>query len=504
MEDIPKPATQPETTSTSFVSECALPTSRGEFRLRAYRHEGNGRSLEPVVLLAEGDYSGQEGVPLRVHDQCLTSEVLGSMRCDCKQQLELALDYISKNGGCIIYMQQEGRGIGLANKIAAYALQDRGLDTVDANRHLGFEDDLRSYEAVEHILADLGVKSIRLMTNNPFKVKCLKAMGIKVLNCIPMLVPPNEHSLGYLKAKANRMRHLLYQLDDAEVMNNIGVVQSAIPLAEVGSVRGGEYGNTCTHPSSEGSSSAEGTSFHAEGTQGNGTLENADLETQEQEGYAFGRESVLAAVEAVHAGHPVVVTDDEKRENEGDIIFAAEKATEDLLAFTIRHTSGVICVSLEEERLKELGLPQMVPDNEDPKKTAFSVTVDSKEGISTGISAGDRAKTLKDLANSKAHAGDFIRPGHIFPLKYTRGGVLKRSGHTEAALDLARLAGLAPAGVLCEIITKDGKGMARVPELQDFCAEHGLVLTSIQDMRCYMREMKPEDSSGAGLHGGDA
>ncbi|CAM9329243.1 unnamed protein product [Choristocarpus tenellus] len=188
------------------------------------------------------DFFDRESVPVRVHDQCLTSEVLGSMRCDCKDQLELALDYISKHGGCIIYMQQEGRGIGLANKIAAYALQDGGLDTVDANRHLGFEDDLRSYEAVKFILADLGIKSVRLMTNNPFKLKSLEDLGIKIDDCIPMLAVPNTHCVGYLRSKALRMNHLLYQLDDPEVVrcNTVGAIPGKALFEELGSFRGGE------------------------------------------------------------------------------------------------------------------------------------------------------------------------------------------------------------------------------------------------------------------------
>ncbi|CAM9795866.1 unnamed protein product [Scytosiphon promiscuus] len=460
-----------DTTTTQYVSECILPTPRGKFRLRAYRHEGNGRSLEPVVMIA-GELKDLEGVPVRVHDQCLTSEVLGSLRCDCKQQLELALDYISEHGGCVIYMQQEGRGIGLANKVAAYALQDGGLDTVDANRHLGFDDDLRSYEAVEHILADMGIKSVKLMTNNPFKLKCLKSMGVQVLSRIPMLVAPNVHSLGYLRAKAHRMSHLLHQLDDVEILGETpldgAVAPVALPLDEVGAIRGGQKSEESER----------------------GIESNANVEE-----YAFGRDSVLAAIEAVKDGKCVVVTDDEGRENEGDLVFAAEKATEDLLAFTIRHTSGVICASLEESRLQELRLPQMVTNNEDPKMTAFAITVDAKLGTSTGISAGDRAITLRELANPKAVPQDFNRPGHIFPLRYTPGGVLERGGHTEAAVDLAKLAGLSPVGVLCEITTEDGKHMARVPELREFCAQHGLVLTSIQDLRCLIRERQRADEN---------
>ncbi|CAN0294266.1 unnamed protein product, partial [Phaeothamnion confervicola] len=197
----------------------------------------------------------------------------------------------------------------------------------------------------------------------------------------------------------------------------------------------------------------------------------------------FGRASVEAAVAAIRDGRAVVVVDDEDRENEGDVIFAAAAATPELLAFTIRHSSGVICVAMEGPRLEKLRLPQMVPDNQDPKKTAFTVTVDSRHGVTTGISARDRARTILDLADPWSVAADFNRPGHIFPLCCRPGGVLERPGHTEASVDLCRLAGLPPVGVLCELTTADGMDMARAPELRRFCREHGLVMTTIQDLR---------------------
>jgi GTP cyclohydrolase II len=157
---------------TTFIAETKLPTESGYYRLRGYRHSVDGAEPTEPVAIVFGDIEGRADVPVRVHDACFTSEVLGSLKCDCKQQLQLAMEYIQENDGMVIYLQQEGRGIGLANKIAAYALQDtKGLDTVDANRALGLPDDVREYTAVANILDDLDVRSIRLMTNNPRKVR---------------------------------------------------------------------------------------------------------------------------------------------------------------------------------------------------------------------------------------------------------------------------------------------------------------------------------------------
>jgi len=199
---------------------------------------------------------------------------------------------------------------------------------------------------------------------------------------------------------------------------------------------------------------------------------------------AFG--TVEDALAAIRAGQAVVVVDDADRENEGDLIFAAEMATPELVAFMVRHTSGVICAPLTEQETDRLDLDQMVPTNTERMGTAFTVSVDAREGVSTGISAADRAHTLRLLADATTASTDLSRPGHIFPLRARGGGVLRRPGHTEAAVDLARLAGLRPAGAICEIVNDDGT-MARLPELVVFAREHGLVLISIADLVAYRR-----------------
>ncbi|MPZ74330.1 MAG: bifunctional 3,4-dihydroxy-2-butanone-4-phosphate synthase/GTP cyclohydrolase II [Nitriliruptorales bacterium] len=196
---------------------------------------------------------------------------------------------------------------------------------------------------------------------------------------------------------------------------------------------------------------------------------------------------VTEAIEAIKRGEIVVVVDDADRENEGDLIIAAEAVTPEKVAFFVRHTSGVICVAASGQRLDELDIPLMVADNTDAKGTAFTVSVDYRHGTTTGISAADRAATIRAMADPAAMATDFTRPGHIFPLRYADGGVLKRAGHTEAAVDLARLAGLTPAGALCEVVNDDGT-MARLPQLQAFAAEHRLLVVSIADLIAHRRQ----------------
>lgn len=189
------------------------------------------------------------------------------------------------------------------------------------------------------------------------------------------------------------------------------------------------------------------------------------------------------AIADIAAGRAVVVVDDEDRENEGDIIFAAELATPELVAFMVRHSSGYICAPLTGEDCDRLGLPPMVARNQDVRGTAYTVTVDAADAASTGISAADRAHTIRLLADPGTSAADFTRPGHMVPLRAVDGGVLVRAGHTEAAVDLARLAGLRPAGVICEVVSEDDPtGMARLPELRRFCDEHGLALVSIEQL----------------------
>ena len=192
---------------------------------------------------------------------------------------------------------------------------------------------------------------------------------------------------------------------------------------------------------------------------------------------------ISAAIDKIAEGGIVVVVDDEDRENEGDLIMAADAATPETIAFFVRYTSGLICVGMTGERCDELRLPQMVPDaaNSDSHGTAFTVSVDLTEGTTTGISASDRAATLQALANPTIGSDGFNKPGHVFPLRARPGGVLKRAGHTEAAVDLARLAGRAPAGALCELVNDDGT-MLRGADLREFADTHGLPLISIADL----------------------
>lgn len=192
-------------------------------------------------------------------------------------------------------------------------------------------------------------------------------------------------------------------------------------------------------------------------------------------------DSVDLAIAAIGRGEFVVVVDDESRENEGDLIVAADAITPEGIGFMLRHTSGLICVSVSGEVADRLQLPPMVVQNSESFQTAFTVSVDKRIGVGTGISASDRAATLRALADPQAVAGDFVRPGHVFPLRAKTGGVMVRPGHTEAAQDLVRLAGREPAGVLCEIVDEDGE-MARRPDLFRFARSHGLAIITIAQL----------------------
>jgi len=196
---------------------------------------------------------------------------------------------------------------------------------------------------------------------------------------------------------------------------------------------------------------------------------------------AEGLDTVEQAIADIAAGRAIVVVDDASRENEGDIVFAASKATPELLAFTIRYARGLICVPMLGEDLDRLQLPPMTSDNQEHMGTAFTISVDARDGITTGISAADRARTIRTLVDSATEPYEIVRPGHVFPLRYASGGVLRRAGHTEAAVDLARLAGLTPAGVVAEIFNDDGT-MARRPQLRAFADQHGLTLISIAQL----------------------
>ncbi len=198
---------------------------------------------------------------------------------------------------------------------------------------------------------------------------------------------------------------------------------------------------------------------------------------------------IESVIKDVKDGKMVIMVDDEDRENEGDMVVAAEKVTPDAINFMARYARGLICLSLSEERVKELDLPLMVTDNTSPYNTAFTVSIEAKEGVTTGISAYDRAKTVLTAIDPDTKPDDLARPGHVFPLMARNGGVLVRVGHTEASMDLARLAGLKPAGVICEVMKDDGT-MARLPDLEAFAAEHGMKIGSIADLIKY--EMRNE------------
>jgi len=206
-----------------------------------------------------------------------------------------------------------------------------------------------------------------------------------------------------------------------------------------------------------------------------------------------GLDTIERAIADIAAGKAVVVVDDEDRENEGDLIFAAEMATPELVSFMVRYTSGYICVPLTEQDCDRLELPPMHAVNQDKRGTAYAVAVDARDGVTTGISATDRARTMRLLADPESMPNDFTRPGHIVPLRAKPGGVLRRPGHTEAAIDLAVMAGLRPAGVLCEIVSqKDGHDMARLDELKVFAAEHDLAIISIADLIAWRRRSEKQ------------
>lgn len=216
--------------------------------------------------------------------------------------------------------------------------------------------------------------------------------------------------------------------------------------------------------------------------------------------------TIVEAIEDVRQGKMIVIVDDEDRENEGDLMIAAEKATPELINFMARFGRGLICLTLTEERTKELGLTMMVEDNQSAFETPFTVSIDARQGVSTGISAADRAHTIKVAIDSLTVKDDLVKPGHIFPLRAKDGGVLVRMGQTEASVDIARIAGLNPYGVICEIMNEDGT-MARVPQLTKFAEEHGLKMITVKDLAEYrlMKEALVEEVTSTILptHSGD-
>jgi len=409
-----------------------MPTQWGMFHAIGFeRDAANGtRRVETALAIVMGDLT--QGIPLlRIHSQCFTVEVLGSLRCDCRDQLEMAMQAIAEEGrGVVIYEYQEGRSIGLMAKLQAYELQDAGLDTVDANHVLGFKTDCRDFSLPAAILSELRIRRVRLMSNNPRKTQVLRDAGIEVVEELPCEAEPTMHSLGYLKTKKEKLGHTL------SLCERLGTDAKA---------------------------------------------QRGDIHHDEE--FVFG--TIEAAIEELKAGRMIVVVDDEDRENEGDLTVAAEMVTPQAINFMAMYGRGLICLAMTGERLDELDLAPMVRNSTATCGTGFTVSIDLKgQGVTTGISAYDRAETIKAAIDSTYVPKDFARPGHIFPLRARDGGVLERRGQTEAAVDLASLAGLKPAGVICEILNDDGT-MARLPDLARFCKKHGLLMINVAELARY-------------------
>jgi 3,4-dihydroxy-2-butanone 4-phosphate synthase/GTP cyclohydrolase II len=430
-----QPSAQPEILPR--VGTCQMPTKWGTFQAIGFERDlsnGSGRT-ETALALVLGDVTGDAPL-LRIHSQCFTGELVGSLRCDCRDQFEIAMQAIADEGrGLLIYEYQEGRGIGLMAKLQAYALQDAGFDTVEANHALGFEADYRDFSLPAAILSDLGVSRVRLLTNNLQKSRVLAEAGIQVLAQIPCQGAPTRDSLPYLRTKKEKMGHAL----------NVGP--------------GDDGGEICHH---SGYSVAP-------------------------EDFRFA--SVEEAVRELRAGRMIVVVDDEDRENEGDLTMAAEMITPEAINFMAMHGRGLICLAMTGERIEQLKLSPMTTENSALAGTAFTVSIDANSpGMTTGISARDRAQTIKAAIDESSGPEDFARPGHIFPLRTRAGGVLERRGQTEAAVDLARLAGLHSSGVICEIINDDGT-MARLPDLTRFCRKHRLVMITVSELARYRMDL---------------
>jgi len=450
-----------------------MPTRWGVFHTIGFEREvfNGSRRIETALALVFGDL--KEDAPLvRIHSQCFTGEVLGSLRCDCGDQLDLAMQAIVKAGsGLVIYEHQEGRGIGLMAKLKAYTLQDEGLDTVEANQALGFAADHRDFNLAVEILRDLGINRVRLLTNNPEKSRALVNAGLAVVEQLSCEAAPHSYSISYLRTKKEKLGHTLKleshasAFDPTDDDDDLSVVScdfaDRLPVAETGR-------STKSHEQTR-----------------NYFLAEQGEENHETAPEQFEFASIEEAIRELSAGKMIVVVDDEDRENEGDLTMAAELITPEAINFMATHGRGLICLAMTDERLQELELDPMVPTNSALGGTAFTVSIDVKgHDITTGISAFDRAQTIKAAVDPNSQPEDFARPGHVFPLRARAGGVLERRGQTEAAVDLASLAGLQPAGVICEIVNDDGT-MARVPDLIRFCQRHNLLMITVADLARY-------------------
>src|SRR5438105_12032041 len=422
------------------IASTRMPTKWGVFQIFGFEREilNGSRHVETAMAMVMGDLT--DGAPLlRIHSQCFTGELLGSLRCDCSDQLEIAMRAIAEEGrGLVIYEHQEGRGIGLMAKLQAYGLKEAGLDTVEANQALGYPTDCRDFSLPVAHVKERGIHRVRLYSNNPQKARALINAGIEVVAEIPCEVAPNPCSFQYLRTKKEKMGHTL---------------SLSWPTDSYARAR-----------------------FR--------------LDRPAERNFA----SIEAAVRELQAGRMVVVVDDEDRENEGDLTMAAEMVTPEAINFMATHGRGLICLAMTGERLDELDLAAMVPDNTALHGTAFTVSIDLiGHGVTTGISAHDRARTIQAAVDARSSPDEFARPGHVFPLRARPGGVLERRGQTEAAVDLARFAGLSPAGVICEIINDDGT-MSRVPDRARFCKMHDLLMITVADLARYRLELDYEES----------
>jgi 3,4-dihydroxy-2-butanone 4-phosphate synthase/GTP cyclohydrolase II len=390
----------------------------------------------------------QDAPLLRIHSQCFTGEMLGFLRCDCGEQLEIDLEAIADEGwGLLICEYQEGRGIGLMAKLQNYALQDAGLDTVEAIHALGFDADYRDFSLPAAILRDLGVSRVRLLTNDPQKSRTLAQAGIQVLAQIPCQGAPARGSVPYLRTKKEKLGHTL----------NVWPCKDSV-----------------------------------------GFCQHSKFSVTEED---FKFANVEEAVREFRAGRMIVVVDDEEREKEGDLTMAAEMVTPEAIHFMTMHGRGLICLAMTGERIEELELAPMTPDNSALAGTSFTVSIDANSaGMTTGISARDRAQTIKAAINASSRPEDFARQGHVFPLRARPGGVLERRGQTEAAVDLASLAGLYPAGLICDILKDDGT-MARLPDLSRFCRKHKLLMITVSELARYRMDFLDEGGVIEALEG---
>ena len=345
----------------------------------------------------------------------MTSEIFSSLRCDCDEQLQLSMKLINKHDGLIIYAPNEGRGIGLANKVNAYHVQDTyKLDTYKANLFLDLPEDSRDYSYVPDILREYNINTIKLLTNNKLKMNRLKDLNIKISEFFPLFIAPNKFNKEYLLAK-RKMNLINNKNDDVY----------------------------CT---------------------------------------------VLEAINELKKCKPIIITDNEDRENEGDLIYPAEIITTDSMAFIIKYTSGLICCAMHHKMVDDLKLPQMVTDNTDVHKTAFTVSVDYKIGTTTGISAKDRAITCNKLC-TETSLDDFTMPGHMFPLRANPNGLKERQGHTESSIKMCELAGFKPVAVISEITSNDKITMANGYELEAFAKKHSLKIISISKLMNYLENL---------------